>query len=72
MTNTTATRAAPDELPDRVRRLLDRRIRAVDRRRAAYRSWCGETAQLLAERERWIDLSRDRSQDQSLGYGLDL
>ena len=44
-----------DELPDRVRRLLDRRIHAVQARRAAYRHWCDETAELLAERERWID-----------------
>ena len=61
-----------DELPDRVRRLLDRRIHAVHARRAAYRHWCDETAELLAERERWIDQHIHRSHDRGLDYGIDL
>ena len=61
-----------DELPDRVRRLLDRRIHAVQAGRAAYRHWCDETAELLAERERWIDQHIHRSHDRGLDYGIDL
>jgi hypothetical protein len=63
---------APDreQLPERVRRLLDRRTHAVHARRAAYQHWCEETAERAAERQQWIHLSR--SQNQSLDYGIDL
>ncbi len=61
-----------DQLPDRVRRLLDRRAGAVQRRRAAYRHWQEETQELLAERHRWNDQHIHRSQDQGLDYGIDL
>jgi hypothetical protein len=65
---------APDrgQLPDRVRRLLSRRAHAVQARRVAYRSWRDETAQLLAERERWIEQHLSRQQDRGLDYGIDL
>ena len=51
-----------DQLPERVRRLLDRRTHAVQARRSTYQQWCDQAAQLLAERERWIDqhISRGR------------
>jgi len=55
--------------PDQLR---DRRIHAVQARRAAYRNWCDETAQLLAERQRWIDQHLSRSRDPGLDYGIDL
>jgi hypothetical protein len=59
-------------LPDRVRSLLNRRTNAVQARRAAYRNWCEETAQRLAERERWIDQHLSRTREQGLDYGIDL
>ena len=61
-----------DQLPERVRRLLDRRTHAVHARRAAYQRWCDETAQLAAERERWIDQHVSRQQDRGLDYGIDV
>jgi hypothetical protein len=67
-----AEAADRDQLPDRVRRLVDRRTNAVHARRAAYGNWCEETADLLAERERWIEQHLSRSRDQSLDYGIDL
>jgi ATP-dependent exoDNAse (exonuclease V) alpha subunit len=61
-------------LPARVASLLERRTHAVRARRTAYRHWYEETQEQLAQRQQWIDqhLSRDRGQDQSLDYGLDL
>ena len=49
-------------------------IAAVQRRRAAYRQWHDETLDMRIERQRWIDqhLSRERSRDQGLDYGLEL
>ena len=67
-----AETADRDQLPDRVRRLLDRRTGAVQRRRAAYRHSEEETQDLLAERQRWIDQHIHRSQDRGLDYGIDL
>jgi hypothetical protein len=61
-----------DQLPDRVRRLLDRRAEAVHRRRAAYQNWCDANAALLAERQRWIDQHLSRSQEQSRDCGIEL
>jgi hypothetical protein len=64
-----------DHLPDRVRRLLDRRARAVHRRHAAYQNWCHANAEQLAERQRWIDQHLSRSQhsrERGLDYGLGL
>jgi conjugative relaxase-like TrwC/TraI family protein len=64
---------APDcnHLPDRVRRLLDRRARAVHRRHAAYQNWCHANAEQLVERQRWIDQHLSRSQQHSRERGLD-
>ena len=63
-----------DQLPDRVASLLEHRTRAVAARRTAYRHWHHEIEDLAAERQQRIDqhLNRDRSQDHSLDYGLDL
>jgi len=63
-----------DQLPDRVRSLLDRRAHAIDRRRAAYRQWHDQCAELAVERQRWIDqhLSPSQDRDQGLDYGIDL
>jgi hypothetical protein len=38
------------------------------------RHWCEQTAELAAERQPWIEqhLSRSRSQDRGLDYGLGL
>jgi hypothetical protein len=49
-------------------------IAAVQRRRAACRQWHDETLDRRIERQRWIDghLSRERSRDQGLDYGLEL
>jgi conjugative relaxase-like TrwC/TraI family protein len=58
-----ADTADRDQLPDRVRRLLDRRTHAVQARRAAYRHWQEETQELLAERQRWIEQHVSRGQD---------
>ena len=60
-----------DHLPDRVRRLLDRRARAVHRRHAAYQNWCHANAEQLVERQRWIDQHPSRSQQHSRERGLD-
>src|SRR5262249_22761608 len=60
-----------DQLPDRFRRLLDRHARAVHARHAAYQNWCRANAELLAERQRWIDQHRSRSQQRSRERGLD-
>jgi hypothetical protein len=40
-----------------------RRHEHVDVGGAAYRSWCDDIAELLAERERWIDQHLSRGQD---------
>ena len=61
-----------DQLPDRVRRLLDRRTEAVQARRTAYRHWVDAMQEQAAERERWIDHHLSRSRDQGLDYGLEL
>jgi hypothetical protein len=67
--DTAAETTDHDQLPDRVRRLLDRRA-AVHRRRAAYQNWCDANATLLAERQRWIDQHLSRSQEQSRDCGI--
>ena len=67
-----AEAADRDQLPDRVRRLLDRRTNAVYRRRAAYRNWCDANAEQLIERQRWIDQHLSRSHEQSRGCGIEL
>jgi hypothetical protein len=69
--DTAAETTDHDQLPDRVRRLLDRRA-AVHRRRAAYQNWCDANATLLAERQRWIDQHLSRSQEQSRDCGISL
>ena len=61
-----------DHLPDRVRQLLDRRARAVHRRPAAYQNGCDASAELLAERQRWIDQHLARNREQSRDYGIEL
>jgi hypothetical protein len=61
-----------DQLPDRVRRLLDRCTHAAQARQRAYRHWVDETWDQAAERQRWIDQHIDRSQTQSLDYSIDL
>jgi hypothetical protein len=63
-----------DQLLERVRSLLDRRDKAVQARRAAYRSWHDQRAEQVLEQQRWVDqhVSRDRSQEQSLDYGFEL
>ena len=67
-----AEAADRDQLPDRVRRLLDRRTNAAYRRRAAYRNWCDANAEQLIERQRWIDQHLSRSHEQSRGCGIEL
>ena len=67
-----AEAADRDQLPDRVRRLLDRRTNAVYRSRAAYRNWCDANAEQLIERQRWIDQHLSRSHGQSRGCGIEL
>ena len=61
-----------DQLPDRVRSLLDRRTGAVQARRTAYRHWVDAMQEQAAERERGIDQHLSRSRDQGRDYGLDL
>jgi hypothetical protein len=61
-----------DQLPDRVRSLLDRRAAAVHARRLAYRSWCAETHERVLQRQQWIEQHISRSQDHGLEYGIDL
>ena len=59
-----------EQLPERMRSLLDRRTDAVHRRRAAYRNWCDANAEQLVERQRWIEQHISRGDD--LDYGIDL
>ena len=62
----------PDQLPDRVHRLLDHRAAAVHARRLVYRSWCAETHERVLQRQQWIEQHISRSQDHGLEYGIDL
>ena len=61
-----------DQLPDRVRSLLDRRAAAVHAPTPAYRSWCAETHERVLQRQQWIEQHISRSQDHGLEYGIDL
>jgi len=61
-----------DQLPKRVHSLLDRRDRAVQRRRAAYRNWHDRRVEQALEHQHWLDQHCSRSQDQSLDSGLEL
>lgn len=63
-----------DQLPDRVRGLLDRRAYALQARRSVYARWQDATLDQALERQRWIDqhMHRDRSHEQSFDYGIDL
>ena len=62
----------PDQLPERVHRLLDHRAAAVHARRLVYRSWCAETHERVLQRQQWIEHDISRSQDHGLEYGIDL
>jgi conjugative relaxase-like TrwC/TraI family protein len=61
-----------DQLPERVRRLCDRRTSAVHRRNAAYQNWCDADVEQRIERQRSIDQHISRSQEQGHDYGLEL
>jgi len=67
-----AEAADRDQLPDRVRGLLDRRTNALYRRRAAYRNWCDADAEQFIELQRWIERHLSRSHEQSRGCGIEL
>jgi hypothetical protein len=67
-----ADTADRQQLPDRVRSLLDRRAHTVRAQQRAYRNWYAEVHKQQAERQRWIDRHISRSQDQGLDYGVDL
>lgn len=61
------------ELPERVRRLHDRRAAAVQRRRATRQSWQADAHSfaraMTTARERY---SSSRSQDHNLDYGIEM
>jgi len=59
-----------EALPDRVRRLLDRRTTAVDRRRATYEGWFAEAQSQDMGRAR--ELAANRSWDRSRDTGIEL
>jgi conjugative relaxase-like TrwC/TraI family protein len=61
-----------EQLPERVRRLLDRRATAVRARQRTYRQWIDAVQEQAAERERWVDRHLNRDQDRGLDHGLDL
>jgi hypothetical protein len=62
-----------DQLPALVARLLiNRRARAVQMRRASYRTWQADARERQAGRERDIDQHVSRSREQSTDYGLEL
>jgi ATP-dependent exoDNAse (exonuclease V) alpha subunit len=67
-----ATLASAAALPERVRRLLDRRSTAVDRRRETYEAWSAEArnhAQYMEQaRARAANRSRDRSRNNGIEF----
>jgi hypothetical protein len=67
-----AEAADRDQLPDRVRSVLDRRAGAAHHRRATYRNWCDANAEQLIERQRWVERHISRSRDKGLDYGIEL
>ncbi|MGV0717174.1 MobF family relaxase [Mycolicibacterium sp. XJ662] len=68
-----ASRTDAEHLPARMARLqIERRVQAVQMRRAEYRSWQAHQCQREANHERDIDQHRIRAREQSTGYSLDL
>ena len=62
----------PDQLPDRVQWVLDRRAKAVATRRNHYQAWCRQTSDWAIDRQLSRDQQLSQSRDQSLDYGLEL
>jgi hypothetical protein len=67
-----ATLASAAALPERVRRLLERRRKAVDRRQQTYEAWSAEArnhAQYMEQaRARAANRSRDRSRNNGIEF----
>jgi hypothetical protein len=63
-----------EQLPERVRGLLQRRTHLVHTRQIAYRHWHDQRQHLIAEQQRWIDqhLHRNRNQGIDRSDGLEL
>jgi hypothetical protein len=59
-------------LPERVRRLIDRRASAVHRRRAIYRSWQAAVHSFAPSMGTVFERDAARSRDTSADYGLEL
>jgi hypothetical protein len=59
------------QLPDRVRRLLESRATAVQRRRTTDRQWNEEVEALVAAGQLWIEQHISRNQDRGPDYGVD-
>jgi len=60
-----------EQLPERVRSLLDRRTHAMHARRAAYCRWQDATFDQLLERQGWIEQHLHRGQERGRERGLD-